>query len=266
MIGRAMPALVLLIPLVAGVAAWFVFGPDALSLEGLLGRRDALLALRDSDPVLTLVLFTAVYFAIISSALPVGPPMSLIAGFLFGRWLGTGAILIAATGGALVVFTVARLSAGTPFGLRLRARAGRVYETAAADLRANAFGYLVVMRLVPFFPFFLVNILCGIVGMRPTTFAAATFLGRIPAAFLYVSLGAELGRASRVEDLARPEIALVLLGLALLALLPILLKRRRARASRIRPDVGALGTSVGTGAAPRERPLLAPDERRSLGD
>lgn len=232
MIRRATPALVLLVPLSAALAAWLAFGGEMWDPGALLARRDALLALREGEPVLTLVLFTAFYFAIVSSALPVGPPMSLIAGFLFGRWLGTGAILLAATAGALVVFSVARLSAGTPLGHRLRARAGRVYEAAAADLRANAFGYLVVMRLVPFFPFFLVNLLCGIVGMPARTFALATLLGRIPAAFLYVSLGAELGRVARIEDLARPGIVLVLLGMGLLALLPVVLGHRRARAAK----------------------------------
>lgn len=231
MIRRAVPFLILLLPLVALAAGWLALGSPPWSAEVLLAHRSTLKAAAEATPLLTLLLFMAVYFAIISSALPVGPPMSLIAGFLFGRWVGTAAILTSATAGALVVYTLARLSAGTAFGERLRAKAGPVYAFAAADLKANAFGYLLVMRLVPFFPFFLVNVLAGIVGVRVRTFAVTTLLGRIPAAFLYVSLGEELGRVSRLEELAKPRVLLVLLGLALLAALPVALAHRRARAA-----------------------------------
>lgn len=231
MIRRALPFLFLLLPLVALAAAWVALGDAPWSAETLLARRAALKAAAESAPLLTLALFLAVYFVIISSALPVGPPMSLIAGFLFGRWIGTAAILTAATGGALVVYGIARLSAGTPLGERLRAKAGRAYALFAADLKANAFGYLIVMRLVPFFPFFLVNILAGIVGIPARTFALATLVGRIPAAFLYVSLGEELGRVSNIDELAQPRVLMILLGMALLAALPLIFAHRRGRLS-----------------------------------
>lgn len=229
MIRRALPFAILLLPLVALAAAWLALGDAPWQAEAMLARRASLKAAADASPALTLSIFLLVYFVIISSALPVGPPMSLIAGFLFGRWIGTAAILTAATAGALVVFSIARLSAGTPLGERLRAKAGRAYALFAADLKANAFGYLIVMRLVPFFPFFLVNVLSGIVGLPARTFALATFLGRIPAAFLYVSLGEELGRVSSLDELATPRILMILGGMALLAALPVLIAHRRGR-------------------------------------
>ncbi len=234
MIRRWAPALLLLAPLAAAAAAYLALGMEPWRPDALLARRDALRNAADAAPVLSLLLFMAVYFAIISSALPVGPPMSLIAGFLFGRWVGTGAILLAATAGALVVFSLARLSAGTALGARLRARAGPVYETVARDLKENAFGYLVVMRLIPVFPFFLVNVMAGLVGLPARTFALATLIGRIPAAFLYVSLGEEVGRVSSVEELASPRIVATLTGLGLMALLPVGLAhwRRRTRGGR----------------------------------
>lgn len=219
-------------PLAAGIAGYWALGAEPWSADAVLARRDALRDAAEAAPTLSLLLFMAVYFAIISSALPVGPPMSLIAGFLFGRWVGTGAILIAATAGALVVFGVARLAAGTALGSRLRLRAGAVYETIATELRRNAFGYLLVMRLVPFFPFFLVNVVAGLAGLSWRAFAAATLIGRMPAAFLYVSLGEELGRISKLSELASPRIGLTLTGLGLLALLPVLLRRRRAGTGR----------------------------------
>ena len=229
MIRRALPVLVVLVPLVAFAAGWLALGGAPWDAQMLLAKRDALRAAVVASPVLTLGLFTLVYFVIVSSALPVGPPMSLIAGFLFGRWVGTVSILLAATAGALVVYTVARYSAGTPFGERLRRRAGRAYEAFAADLNANAFGYLLVMRLVPFFPFFMVNMLCGIVGIPRKTFVLATLIGRLPAAFLYVSLGEELDRVTSLDELAGPRIVLTLLGLAVLAALPVAIAHRRGR-------------------------------------
>lgn len=224
-----MPFLILLLPVLAFLAAWMALGGVPWSPETVLARRDALKEAAEAAPLLTLAVFLVVYFAIISSALPVGPPMSLIAGFLFGRWVGTAAILTAATGGALVVYSLARLSAGTPFGERLRTKAGPIYERFAADLRANGFGYLLVMRLVPFFPFFMVNLLAGIVGIPARTFALATLIGRLPAAFLYVSLGEELGRISSLDELANPRILMTLLGLAVLAAIPVVLAHRRPR-------------------------------------
>lgn len=231
MIRRVLPFAVLLLPVVALAAAWIALGDAPWSAEAMLARREVLKSVAEASPALTLSVFLLVYFVIISSALPVGPPMSLIAGFLFGRWIGTAAILTAATGGALVVYGIARLSAGTPRGERLRAKAGRAYALFAADLKANAFGYLMVMRLVPFFPFFLVNILSGIVGIPARTFALATVLGRIPAAFIYVSLGEELGRVSSIDELANPRVLLILLGMALLAALPVIFAHRKGRLS-----------------------------------
>lgn len=230
MIRRAAPLLMLLLPLVALAAAWLALGDSPWNAHALLERRAALKAAAEAAPELTLALFLAVYFVIISSGLPVGPPMSLIAGFLFGRWIGTAAILTAATSGAIVVYSLARLSAGTALGERLRRKAGRAYVVAEADMKANAFGYLLVMRLIPFFPFFLVNVLAGIVGVSIRTFALTTLIGRVPAAFLYVSLGQELGSVSRLEELVRPRFLLILLGIAVLAALPVALAHRRGRA------------------------------------
>lgn len=231
MIRRAWP-LLLLVPAAAAAIAYLSLGGEPWRADALLASRAELRALADAHPITTLIAFVAIYFAIISSALPVGPPMSLIAGFLFGRWIGTAAILGGATAGALVVYSVARLTAGTAFGARLRRRAGPVYDRVEADLRANAFGYLVVMRLVPFFPFFLVNVVAGLFGLPVRTFALATLLGRIPAAFLYASLGEEFGRVASLGELASGRVALTLTGMGALALLPVLLAHQRAGRDR----------------------------------
>lgn len=226
---RYVPAILVLVPILAILAGFLALGGPPWRTDAILERREQLREAAAARPLLTLALFMSVHLAIVSSALPVGPPMSLLAGFLFGRWLGTATILTSSTAGALVVFYLVRLSAGTGWGERLRARAGPLAARVAADVRANAFGYLLVARLVPMFPFFLVNILAGLFAVRPSTFLLATLIGRLPAAFLYVSLGEELGRVATIDELVSPGIVVALTGLGLLALLPVWLGRRRAR-------------------------------------
>lgn len=238
MIRRLAPLLLLLVPALAAAAAYLAAGPEIWQPDALLARRDALKAAVAARPVLSLLLFTAVYFAIISSALPVGPPMSLTAGFLFGRWIGTPAILIGATAGALVVYGLARLGAESPAGRSLRARAGPILATVTEDLRRNAFGYVVAMRLIPVFPFFAVNAAAGAVGLPVRAFALGTLVGRAPGTFLYVSLGEEVGRIESVADLASSRIYLTLTALGILALLPLAVagwrRRRRGTDGRTR--------------------------------
>lgn len=237
MIRRFGPLLLLLIPVSASLAAYLLVGSELWQPDAILARRDALKAAVEAQPLVALALFMAVYFAIISSALPVGPPMSLIAGFLFGRWIGTAAIMLAATAGAVVVFSLARLSAETNLADRVRRRLGPVYQTISEDLRRNAFGYLLAMRLVPVFPFFAVNVAAGLFGLPLRTFALATLIGRLPGTFVYVSLGEEIGRVSSIADLASPRIYATLTALGIVALVPIAVagwrRRSRGRDSRM---------------------------------
>ena len=224
--------------LVAAAIAGAALLPDLashLTADALLARRDALRAWAGAEPVLAPLAFAAFYGVVVSSGLPLGPPMSLLAGFLFGRWLGTGLILLAATAGALVVYLAARRSLGTALGRRLRARAGPFYDRVAAELGANAFSYIVSMRLVPMFPFFLVNVVAGLFRVPVRAFGLATLFGRIPATFVYVNLGQEAGRIEKMEDMLSPGLLLGLTGLGLLALLPALLRRLR-RSPTANPD------------------------------
>jgi uncharacterized membrane protein YdjX (TVP38/TMEM64 family) len=108
-------------------------------------------------------------------------------------------------------------------------------ERIAAGFRADAFNYLLVLRLVPLFPFWLVNLAAGLAGMRLFPYVAATFLGIMPGAFVYAGLGNGLGHLVAAPDLAvlfRPSVLLPLFGLSLLALIPVFYRRwsdRRAR-------------------------------------
>jgi len=139
--------------------------------------------------------------------------------------------VVGATAGAVLLFLIARTALGEP----LRARAGPWLSKMADGFRADAFNYLLVLRLVPIFPFWLVNLVPALLGVPLSTFALATAIGIVPGSLVYASVGAGLGVVlERGEEpdlglLFEPAVLLPLLGLAALALLPVAWRRLRAR-------------------------------------
>jgi uncharacterized membrane protein YdjX (TVP38/TMEM64 family) len=156
--------------------------------------------------------------------------MTLAGGFLFGLWLGTLYSLIGATVGAVGVFLAARAGLAG-----MSARAGHRVRRLEAGFREDAFNYLIVLRLIPIFPFWLVNLVAGATGMALPAYVAATFFGMIPGTFVYAGLGNGMGaliadgQPPDLNILFRPIVLLPIIGLAALALLPVLYKRWRRR-------------------------------------
>ena len=153
-------------------------------------------------------------------------------GFLFGTLFGTVFAVVGATIGAVGVFLVAR----TALGDLLRERLGHgTLERMADGFRENAFSYLLVLRLVPLFPFFMVNLAPAFLGVSLRTYALATLLGIVPGAFVFASVGAglgdvfEMGGIVSASGLLTPRIVTALVGLAALALVPIAYKRLKGR-------------------------------------
>lgn len=220
------PGYLLVVLLVsAGVSAHYYGFVDQLSLETLSANRDQLLAWVVANPLLSAVVFVAVYAGVVALSLPVATIVSLLGGFLFGRWLGTALIVSAATLGATAIFCVAKSS----FGASLRDRAGPLYHKIAVNMQANAFAYLLFMRLVPVFPFFLVNILPALFHVKTRTFAITTLIGIIPGTFVYANLGRELGTISSLTDLMSMQVLLAFCLLGALALLPVVYGHMTAR-------------------------------------
>jgi uncharacterized membrane protein YdjX (TVP38/TMEM64 family) len=218
----------------AGLGAAFLLGvTDYLSLSELQARQDALQAYVAEHPVLSLGLYALAYFLVVAFSLPGGTVMTLTGGFLFGTWIGGSAAIISATLGAVVLFLAAR----SAFGDALRGRAGSAVGRVAEGVRRNAFSYLLTLRLLPVFPFWLVNLAAGFVDVPLRTFAVTTFMGIIPGTFIYAGLGAglgsvfERGQALNLGLIFEPQILLPLIGLAVLALLPVVWNRVRARST-----------------------------------
>lgn len=223
---RLVPVVILL----AGLAAFFAFGLNQyLSFDALRDNRAWLLAEVAESAVLAAAVYMLVYVVVVAFSLPGGAVMTITGGFLFGQVLGTVYVVFAATAGATILFIAAK----TALGELLHARAGPFLQRMEAGFQENALNYLLVLRLIPAFPFFIVNLVPAFLGVPIGTYVAATFIGIIPGTFVYATVGAGLGSIFdsgedfSVNSILTPEIVTALVGLAILALLPVVYKRLR---------------------------------------
>jgi len=155
--------------------------------------------------------------------------LSLATGFVFGRWVGTVLVVIAATTGATILFLAARYI----FADAARRRLGALGERINAGFTENAFNYLLFLRLVPAFPFFLVNLAPAFTSIPLRTFVLATFIGIVPGTFVFVNLGETLGRIDSLQGLVSWETLAAFALLGAFALVPVVLRKR---ASARTPD------------------------------
>ena len=158
--------------------------------------------------------------------------LSLTMGFLFGRWLGTVLVVIAATIGATLVFLAARYL----FADAARRRMGALGEKINAGFTENALNYLLFLRLVPLFPFFLVNLAPAFTTISVRTFVIGTLIGIIPGSFVFVNLGQTLGRIDSLSGLLSTETIAAFVLLGALALVPVRRQEDAIRRGRRRRD------------------------------
>ena len=222
---RRLPILVILGAALIGA---FVLR-DALSFEALARHREDLLAFRDAHYLWAVLAFLAAYVAIVALSLPGGTVATLTGGFLFGLFPGALYNVLGAGTGAVLVFLAARSGFGEGLARKMEGAGGKAARLQAA-LRENEWSVLFLMRLVPLVPFFIANLVPAFVGTSLTRFAVSTFLGIIPGALVFTSVGAGLGEVfarGEAPDLGiifTPPVLLPLLGLAALAALPMVLR------------------------------------------
>ncbi len=221
-----------LFAIVAAMGAFFAFGlNDYLSFDALRENRHLLMDLVKDHAVLTAIGFIALYALAVALSLPGGAIFSIAGGFLFGAFAGTSWIVIGATLGATGVFLAAR----TALGNMLRAKAGPWLKNMEAGFQENALSYLLVLRLVPLFPFFVVNLVPAFLGVPLRTYVIGTVIGIIPGAFVFASVGAGLGSVFDSEaaftpaSALTPEVITALVGLSVLSLVPVIYKKVKAR-------------------------------------
>lgn len=215
----------------AALLAWLGGLGDWLDLRVLAAQRAALETFVGAHPLVAPLAFVACYAAVTALSIPGAAVLTIAGGFLFGTWLGAALAAVGATLGAVGVFMVARTSLGEV----LRERAGPRVERLAEAFRRDGFSYLLVLRLVPLFPFWLVNLVPALLGMRLLPYTLATAVGIVPGSLVYAGVGDGLGavlESGGEPDLGlllEPRVLLPLLGLAVLSLLPVLYRRLRGR-------------------------------------
>jgi uncharacterized membrane protein YdjX (TVP38/TMEM64 family) len=236
----------LIVVVLLAAAAYIAIG-RGISLEELVRHRETIGAFVSAHRLLAVLAYIAFYIATVALSLPGGIFLTAAGGFLFGLAVGASAAVIGATLGATVIFLVARTALGEP----LLRRAGPRATQLARGFRDDAFSYLLFLRLVPAFPFFLVNLVPAFAGVRLGPFVAATALGIIPGAVVYAFAGTGLdsvitaqqaanrgclaaGRADchfifDPKDVLTSQLIGALIALGLLALVPVVVKKLRAR-------------------------------------
>ena len=215
--------------ILAGLAFAYAMGWQRFfSLSFLAERREMLMGFVEANYALSVIGFAVTYALAVAFSFPAASILTIFAGFLFGWLVGGVVVAFAATAGATVIFLAAR----SAFGDFLRERVG------GRGFEEDAFSYLLVLRLAPIFPFFVMNIAPALFNVSLRTYVSASFLGILPGTFAYAYLGQgidsvllaakEAGEDVGVSDLVTTEITLAFLALAVVAAIPPVIKRFRA--------------------------------------
>jgi uncharacterized membrane protein YdjX (TVP38/TMEM64 family) len=227
-LGAKLPILLILGVAILGA----VLLRDHLSFETLAQHRQWLLAWTAAHPWTAPLAFMAAYALIVAFSLPGATVATLAGGFLFATFPGVLYNVIGATIGATAIFLAARTGFGASLAGRIEAMGGRAARL-QQGLRENEWSVLFLMRLVPAVPFFIANLLPAFMNVRLSRFVISTCLGILPGALVFTSVGAGLGAVfdrggtPDLSVLTEPFVLLPLLGLSLLAALPLILKAVR---------------------------------------
>ncbi len=222
-----------------------------LSLSQIAENREALQSFVTANYALAILAYMGVYIVIVALSLPGGALLTITGGFLFGWLVGGISTVIGATIGATVLFLIAK----TSLGETLAARAGPWMAKLSEGFQNDAMNYLLFLRLVPAFPFWLVNLAPALLNVPLTTFVIATFIGIIPGTIAFAFLGAGLdsiidkqrevyqaclnakgadgGCAFSIDpgSLLTKELLIAFAALGVVAIIPVILKKLRARRS-----------------------------------
>lgn len=224
---------------VAGLAAAYFAGVHKyLSLETLEAQRETLNAFVSENLLLAVLIYLLVYIAATAFMVPGALWITIAGGFLFGLFGGSLATVTGATIGATILFFVARTSIGQP----LRQRAGPFLKKLEDGFREDAFSYMFFLRFMPVVPFPVANIAPALLGAKPRDFIISTFFGVIPGVVAYTWIGAGLGGVfDRGDELDLggffAQIAPPLAALALVSLLPVIIKKFRKKDRKPSNDI-----------------------------
>ena len=220
---------ILLILLAIGlVIAFNRFGLQSyMTVEQLKSHHQQLVDYYSSHRIVVILGFIIIYVLQTALALPGAAILSIAAGAVFGTLAGTAYAVSAATIGATFAFLGSRYL----FRDLVQSRFGQRFELINYELERRGLNYLLFLRLVPLFPFFLVNVAAGVTGLSLRTFLVGTCLGIIPGGFVFVNAGAGLASISTATDIFSTRVVVSLTLIGLFALLPVLYRKSRAKNS-----------------------------------
>jgi uncharacterized membrane protein YdjX (TVP38/TMEM64 family) len=215
----------LLVVFAAAIFVFFYFDlKQYVSLEALKANRDRLLAYTESHYASAVLIYIALYCLQTAFSLPGAAVFTLAGGFLFGAVAGTLYVNIAATSGATLAFLAARYLLKDWVERRFGERLRPIQE----GFERNGFNYLLTLRLIPLFPFFLVNLVAGLTRIGVGEFVAATAIGIVPASFVFANAGRQLGSINSLGEIASARVLAAFALLGLLAIVPIIYRRYTA--------------------------------------
>jgi len=208
------------------IALFFYFHlGQYLTLSSLKENRDYLVAFYERNRVVTVSIFVAAYILQTALSLPGAAVLSLAAGAVFGAIMGTLYVNLGATVGATAAFLVARYL----FNNVIQGRFGTRLEKINNELETRGFNYLLFLRLVPIFPFFLINLGAGLTRMRLRTFFFGTMIGIIPGSFVYCNAGASLASITSLSEVVSTRVLGSFALLGLFALVPVIYQKLKKR-------------------------------------
>jgi uncharacterized membrane protein YdjX (TVP38/TMEM64 family) len=227
---RRLPLIIILT--VAVLGAFFL--RDYLTFQALADNREALIAFRDNNYLLTVLVFIAVYVLIVAFSLPGATIATLTGGFLFATFPGALFNIIGATIGATAIFLAARWGFGEKLGARLEGSDG-IVKKIKDGIDENQWSMLFLIRLVPAVPFFMANLIPSFLEVPLRRFVISTFVGIIPGTTVFTSVGEGLGEVFASGEtpnlgiIFEPAILFPILGLCVLAVLPIIIQAVRGK-------------------------------------
>lgn len=204
------------------IGAFFYFDLGRLlSLTALKENRDGLLVFTEANFAAAVGIFIVAYAIVTGLSLPGAVILTLAGGFLFGAVGATLCVNIGATTGATLAFLTAR------YLLRdtVEQKFGKWLGPFQEGFAKNAFSYLLTLRLIPLFPFFIVNLVSGLTRVNVGTYVAATAIGIVPGSFVYAYAGRQLGTINSLKEIASPNVVVAFVLLGLLALIPVVYKK-----------------------------------------
>lgn len=230
--GLSLKRLAPVLVIAAGFVLWFAFDLDRFaSIDHLREHHERLTSWVARMGVVAGLLYALFYAVVVAFSVPGGAVMTITAGFLFGTVMATIYVVVGATLGATVLFLAARYA----FADYLRAKAGPWLERFREGFNENGLSYMLSLRLIPLFPFWLVNLVPAFLDVPVRVYVLATLVGIIPGAFVYASLGdglsavIEHGGDIDLGIIFEPRFFIPIVGLAVLALLPAAYKWWKSR-------------------------------------